>query len=385
MTGNNGRLAYDGQRVAKVAFRIVLALCLWTMLPCETVGASETGITLCGAVVGPDDAPVAGLVVEAGTARQVTDEEGRFCVPLPEGTEVLLGLRGEAGLGRVKLDMADAASPVMLTYPVETIIVLLHDNDFHFNFNHRDVFQEAVDSIRRRYDNVFLFNAGDLFVRHADRWAEPDNLDYYRAMCAFIIDTMNEIGYQACTPGNHEFYYFEDHTRRALDRAQFPLLGANIRGDAAFIPALEPYVVFETDNGLTMAVLGLSVANFEGKSVASEDPMKTAKVFHHLVADHDLFVALTHIGLRQDRELARALPDLDVIIGGHSHNLLDSGEFVEGVLIGMAGGPPARHQVDSEWPKYLGKIKITFENDRIVEKTARVMTFGTPPTPDMEQ
>jgi len=48
-------------------------------------------------------------------------------------------------------------------------------------------------------------------------------------------------------------------------------------------------------------------------------------------------VALSHIGLRADRELARHVPRLDLILGGHSHDTLPEPEYVGDVPIVHAG------------------------------------------------
>jgi hypothetical protein len=58
--------------------------------------------------------------------------------------------------------------------------------------------------------------------------------------------------------------------------------------------------------------------------------------------------------------------------------LLENTEMINGVLIAQAGGPPPQHQVDPEWPKFLGKIKVVFENETVVEKSGYVITIGDP-------
>lgn len=358
----------------KMLCALFLVLPGMTLCCISAAHASEAGLALAGMVLGPDESPVPGLYVETDADSDVTDDSGAFFLNGLAAGDVIVRLRGDQGEGRVRVSLGADDTPLLLTYPVNTTVILLHDNDLHFNFNHREMFAAEVDAVREQYANVFLMSAGDIFVRHPDRWARADDVSYYIGMCAFIIDTMNAMAYDVCTPGNHELHYIDGHTRKALEMAQFPLLGANIHIETENLPSLKPYVVFETDNNLTLAVLGLTRGTGR-PGVETSDPIDTARAYRRLAHEHDLFVALTHIGLGRDRELAEAVPELDVIIGGHSHNLLDEGEEVNGVLIGMAGGPPRQHQQDPDWPKYLGKIEIKFQNDRIVEKTARVMTF----------
>ena len=51
----------------------------------------------------------------------------------------------------------------------------------------------------------------------------------------------------------------------------------------------------------------------------------------------DLTIVLSHLGLADDRELARAHPGLGAIIGGHSHDTLAQPEIISGVPIVHAG------------------------------------------------
>lgn len=332
---------------------------------------------LSGIVVCPDDAPVSGLEVVAGTQRTATDAAGAFQLSGLESGDLLLRLRGDAGEGRVNVSVNADDAPVRLRYPVLTTVVLLHDNDIHFNYNHMEAFEGKIQAVREQYDNVFLLSAGDMFVRHADRWARPHDLSFYREMCGQMISVMNRLAYDVCTLGNHELFYHDGYTREALEQAAFPLLGANIILDTDNAPPLEPYIVLETDNALRLAILGITRRSGGSDGVEMKDFVETAREYVHLAEDHHLFVALTHIGLNSDKALAEAVPELDLIIGGHSNHTLWSGLTVNDVLVAMAGGPPSghRHAANPEWPKYLGKVKVVFENDRPVEKTATLMAF----------
>ncbi|MDQ2800988.1 MAG: hypothetical protein M3Y13_15250, partial [Armatimonadota bacterium] len=77
----------------------------------------------------------------------------------------------------------------------------------------------------------------------------------------------------------------------------------------------------------------------------------------------DALVALTHIGLREDERLASACPELDVIIGGHSHNKLAEPKMVNGVPIVQAGWfghflgeTQLKWHVPGERPRVTGRL-----------------------------
>jgi len=321
--------------------------------------------------------PLPDIIVEIEGHQVETDQHGQFKFDnLQQGT-YRIALKGENGTGRYEADFMQSGVLLDLVYPVRTTVVLLHDNDLHFNYNHKNAFMARVEEIRAGYENVWLLNAGDTFVRHAHRWAVDDTL-YYMDRSRFMIENMNEAGYDLAVPGNHELDYVGIHSGQSLELAEFPFIAANIDIATGKVPLFKPFEVFNTKNGLSIAILGLSTVNFDKPGVSARDPVETAMAYSNLGSEYNLFVALTHIGYSQDEAVAEAVPEVDVIVGGHSHTLLEKAETLNGVLIAQAGGPPPQHQVDPEWPKYLGKIKVIFENETVVEKSGYVITIGDP-------
>jgi len=340
------------------------------------LASAEEAFALEGLVRGPDGEGIAdiGVVVKVDGARleTTTDTAGAFAFPDTRiYNQAIVLLTGDAGTGRVAIPAHRAVDPLELEYPVRSEVVILHDNDQHFDWNFIDAIESEIHRTRSEHTNVFLLNAGDIFVRHADRWGQPGNYGWYARQAAFSMETMNRLRYDAMTGGNHEFDAKEYFTLEALEKAQFPLLAANMLITTDRLPRFAPFTVLRTAEGYTIAVLGLSTGNFVG--VARQDPIETAKKYVHLAGDYDLFVALTHIGFNSDRDLAEEVPELDVIIGGHSHTLLEEAEMVNGVLVAQAGG--GGHYFDAEKPAYLGKITVILENGVPIEKSGFVTRF----------
>ncbi len=327
-----------------------------------------------GMVLDSEGLPLSGIMAEAGDHQVETDSQGRFTMDAVRHGSILFRLHGAFGTGQYMKNISRSRETLELEYPVMTTIILLHDNDLHFNFNHTEAFDSLLNEIRGKYDNVWMMNAGDTFVRHAHRWIVEDT-SYYADRSLYMFETKNKLGYDLVTPGNHELDYVGTHTGVSLESAQFPLIAANIDIATKHLTVLKPYIVLETTNALSIAVLGLSTVNFNKPGVTSRDPVATTEAYRNLSDEYDMFMALTHIGYSSDSTLAEAVPDLDVIIGGHSHTLLETARVVNGVLIAQAGGPPPQHGIDPDWPKYLGKVKVVFENDTIIEKTGYVMTI----------
>ncbi len=265
--------------------------------------------------------------------------------------------------------------------PVAEKIVILHTNDHHFTANNLAALKDTIVHIRQKYETVFLVSAGDIFVRHPARWIVNGKLmisrNWFGDRALFMINNMNDLGYDLMTLGNHEFDYREPYTFAALDAANFPLLAANIEITTDAIPPLDAYAILNTTAGSSIAFLGLTIASGGKEGVRALDAFETAAGYISLRDSADIFVALTHIGLRRDYQLAEIFPDFDVIVGGHSHDLLEEAELVNGVLIAQAGGNP--HIVMDTHPVYLGKIILTLENGEIVGKKGRIIHVGTKP------
>ncbi len=279
-----------------------------------------------------------------------------------------------SGLNREAMATGASSAPAMGAERVEVLI--LHDNDLHFHYNHADALRETITHLRETRRNVLLLNGGDIFVRHRQRWAE-DSLEYYERMAAFIIDEMNETGYDAMVLGNHEIDYQGEATLRQLRRAAFPTLGANVTASTPKFFDPPSHHVFTLPDGIRVAVLGLSTGGAPGVEVGSRPA--AIREFAHLRAENELFVLLTHIGVNADRRLARDFPEVDVIVGGHSHTLLPEAEWVNGVLVAQAGGHlhlPGGF-IDRRRPMWLGVVQVVFEGTEIVAKRGKVFEIDT--------
>lgn len=325
------------------------------------------------------DRPVA--EVDSASLSTVTDGTGRFHLELPDelgDRAVVLEVQRplDSVGGRIRWDPNSPQGSLTVNLPIVETIVLLHDNDQHFDFNAFDEFRSRVEAYRAENDDVFLLNAGDILVWRPERW-ELDgetfhgDKSWYRDRSFEIIEKMNRIGYQVMTMGNHELAYVDNHTRQALELADFPLLASNVELSTDRLPPVVKQVVFPTSTLRTIAVIGLTLGNAEGVRIL--DRNQVTEGYRQLSEQHDVVVALNHIGYRADKELAERFPFLDVIIGGHSHTLLEEAETVNTVLVAQAGGSP--HQASSTQSKYLGVITLTLEDGVLTEKRGQVITF----------
>jgi len=138
---------------------------------------------------------------------------------------------------------------------------------------------------------------------------------------------MSEVGYDAMCVGNREFHPIPALFRHKVRDAAFPLLSANLKG--GFSPTL-PYIVREVRGFGRVAVVGISVP-MHGKlhpaawltGVYFDDPIRAAQeAVFEARSKAEVVILLTHVGLKVDMLLA-AYANPDLILGGHSHRVLD--------------------------------------------------------------
>ena len=237
-------------------------------------------------------------------------------------------------LSRIALLLLVAAAAACS--PRERALVILSTNDMHARIDRFPQLATAVERCRDTAD-VILVDAGD-------RWTGNAYVDLAEDRKP-ILDLMNRLGYDLGTLGNHEFDVGQETLERAVGHCDFPIICANIRsGEGAQLKPFEPSRIISRGGvkvGFVAVVTNYGPhdhpdghdAVFEG--LAFPDAEETAAGAVALGEQCDVLVALTHIGSGKDRELAAMAPEYDLILGGHSHEVIN--ETVNGVLLTQTG------------------------------------------------
>lgn len=213
-----------------------------------------------------------------------------------------------------------------------------------------------IQKIRaERAHETLLIDAGDICD------GTPFSTDYHGEA---DIAVMNALGYDFACPGNHEYSNSLDEVKKLRDSAHFPLLSANSFTKKETAALYQPYIIREI-NGIKFAFFGLMTYDartyFAAKNdLTMEKPLDAAmKLVPQLRQQADIIVAVTHIGLDEDRAMAKAIPGIDVIVGGHSHTLLSKPEVVKWV----EGKNQTIIVQDFQWAGTLGRLDITVHFD----------------------
>ena len=176
-----------------------------------------------------------------------------------------------------------------------------------------------------------------------------------------VVSVMNDLGVDAMTLGNHELDLGAEGLRDAAERADFPILAANVaNGGLSFLSGV--LTKDFTVDGATyrVCIIGLSAKepnpivgrnlSFTGLSSIGILERELGSVKHC-----SMNILLSHLGYREDVAIARALNQkafsLDLILGGHSHVI-----FGGGGAVGRAGNSGT--VIDKSFPYIVGGVPI---------------------------
>jgi 2',3'-cyclic-nucleotide 2'-phosphodiesterase (5'-nucleotidase family) len=183
------------------------------------------------------------------------------------------------------------------------------------------------------------------------------------------VAAMNAAGYDLGTLGNHEFNHPAAQVRKLIGATKYRLVLANAVDRRSGRHLLPPFVV-ERVGPVRVGVFGLitrEAATYPAGKEAFDvkDEIQAAReVVEALRGQADIIVLLSHAGEAMDRRLASEVPDIDVIVGGHSHSRLRSGDFLWGA------GDPRGTDVDGtilvqahQWGGELGRLDLVFRRN----------------------
>lgn len=246
---------------------------------------------------------------------------------------------------------------------------ILHTNDIHA---HDDSFTEegkAIGGIPRiahiiktakaKNDNVLAIDAGDIFQG-------TPYFEQYHGKAE--IESLNKAGYDIYTIGNHEFDDGATNLGKQLALARFAVLNCNLdfAGHSDLASIVKPSIV-KTIGGQKVGFIGVITpelsalsTKLEGvkvKSVGSYwmEPVK-AEVEKLKAEGINKIIVVSHSGIEFEKALAQQVPDIDVIVGGHSHTRLE-----HPVIIEHPDGSRCYVVQTGCYTRALGRLELSFD------------------------
>ena len=250
-------------------------------------------------------------------------------------------------------------------------LVILHTNDTHSQVEPTEKSNlktanmggyarrmGVIEKIRSEEKNVLLFDAGDF----------SQGTPYFNFFNGRVeIDALNRMQYDAGTLGNHEFDNGIDTLAVILQKARFPMISSNYEVDNTPIKnQIQPYLILKKF-GLKIGIMALNVdpksliieSNYRG--LVYRDPIEKAQELSAFLKNKkkcDLVICLSHLGSDStsvdvnDFTVAHQTKHIDIILGGHSHSLL------ENVKTNNANGKKVIISQMGKSGLYLGRIDL---------------------------
>ncbi|OQP86370.1 multifunctional 2',3'-cyclic-nucleotide 2'-phosphodiesterase/5'-nucleotidase/3'-nucleotidase [Rhizobium rhizosphaerae] len=218
--------------------------------------------------------------------------------------------------------------------------------------------------------NLLVLNAGDNF---------QGSLFYTTYKGTAELDVVNALKFDAMTLGNHEFDDGEKALAPFLDKVQFPVVSANveIKPGSTLGDHVKRSTVVEI-GGQKIGIVGATTVDTPelaspGPNVTFTDDVAaiTAEVQALKAQGVNKIVALTHVGYNRDVDVIAKIPDVDVVVGGHSHTLLSNTDPKAAGPYPTLSDNPGGYKVPvvtaASYGKYLGDIVITFDDNGVVK------------------
>lgn len=270
---------------------------------------------------------------------------------------------------------------------------ILHINDFHSRIEAINKFDStcsaeeegkkecfggaarlktAIDQRRAALSgqNVLLLNAGDNF---------QGSLFYTTYKGAAEAEFLNDMKFDVMTVGNHEFDDSEDGLATFLDKVKFPVISANVlAADGSKLgDRIKPSLVLDV-GGQKIGIVGAVTNDTEeisspGPKILIADDVQTitAAVEDLKKQGINKIIALTHVGYPRDLSAIAKIPDVDIVVGGHSHSLLSNTDpKAEGpypTLVDNPGGYKVPVVQAASYSKYLGDLVVDFDDNGVVK------------------
>ena len=227
--------------------------------------------------------------------------------------------------------------------PAESVLHILHTNDFHSRVESINKYDSTCDAetedkgecfggtarlatklaeMRAQFEAagepVILLDGGDQF---------QGSLFYTTYKGEDTAEFMNKLGYDAMAVGNHEFDDGPEALAALIERAEFPIISANIDASQSNLlkDKLLRSTVIEIGGDKIGIVGGTTMDTPEisspGDALIFQDDVDAITADVQKLTDEGItkIIALTHIGYGHEQQIAAAVPGLDALVGGHSH------------------------------------------------------------------
>jgi 5'-nucleotidase/UDP-sugar diphosphatase len=226
----------------------------------------------------------------------------------------------------------------------------------------------VLREVRGGGDPVLLLHGGDSVSGSPADYLQAGQPDYARIPTygwrgIEVVDMMNRLGFDAMVIGNHELDYGRRWLEMRMEKARYAIVSANVlHRDVPNIdgntgtPLARPYVVV-TKGSLRIGIIGLTTTDYiRTPQVQVKDPLPILQALVPEVSRKcDFLIVLSHVGYEPDLDMAQKVPDIDLIVGGHTHTLVTEPVVVGSTLVVQ----------DGQFAEQVGILDLTITNGDI--------------------
>ena len=219
--------------------------------------------------------------------------------------------------------------------PSEDVIVL-YENDVHCGVEGYPVFAALKDMMKTSHRWVTTVSSGD-FVQGGSLGAASHG--------RYMVDIMNEVGYDFVTLGNHEFDYGIPRQQELMETLTAECLCCNFKDLRTGEQMYDPYRIVDY-GGFKVAFLGMSTPYTINSSTPSYFKDESGEFVYSFCGDNfcevvqesvdkarkdgaDMVIAISHLGdesegegLFNSIEMVKGTHGIDIVLDGHSHSII---------------------------------------------------------------
>jgi 5'-nucleotidase len=231
-------------------------------------------------------------------------------------------------------------------------LVILHTNDIHSHFEQMPQIATIIQKLKQKHglEHVVTVDCGD----HMDRMRMETEGTHGQAN----VGILNATGYDFVTLGNNEGLTLSKADLAIVygEHAEFIVLCSNLfdAETKQFPDWLKPYHIVIKD-GMRVGFIAVTAAFYEFYILLGWDIHDPHEVVAYWVdqlrKQVDVLVVLSHLGLTHDQRLATEIKGIDLILGGHTHHLLEEPLLVDATYIGATG----------KFGQYVGEVELIYD------------------------
>ncbi|WP_436966386.1 bifunctional metallophosphatase/5'-nucleotidase [Staphylococcus xylosus] len=237
-------------------------------------------------------------------------------------------------------------------------LTIYHTNDIHSHLHEYARITEYMTQNRPKLMHHSLYlDIGD----HVDLSAPVTEA----TMGIKNVELLNAAHCDIATIGNNEgMTISHDALNTLYDNATFDVTCANVFDEQGQLPRNMSSSFIKVIDGVRILFIAATAPFtpfYRALDWIVTNPLEAIK--DEIKANegaYDLLVIMSHVGVFFDEKLCQEIPEIDLILGSHTHHYFENGEINNGVLMAAAG----------KYGHFLGEVTLEIENNSIIKKQA---------------